>query len=282
MTYDVIILGTGPAALAAAVAACGRNCSVLAIGNPWQNSPLAKAPHVDNYLGLPNMSGSQMLETMHAHAVAAGAEFLDGRVVSAMAWQGYALTVGSDVYQGKTLILAPGVVRQAKFNGEEEYLGKGVSYCATCDGMLYRGKRVVVIDKSKDAPEEANYLQSIGCAVTYIATQRPDSLHGEVAFQKAAKVKVAGEGVVTAVEVGDELIPCDGVFILRDAVAPSDLLAGLAVENGAIQVDRRMRTNLDGVFAAGDCTGAPLQIAKAVGEGHVAGLSAAEYLADTK
>ena len=281
MTYDVIILGTGPAGLAAAVAAKGRNHSVLVIGNSWKGSPLAKAEWVENYLGMPHRTGKGMLEEMHAHAISLGVEVVTGRVVSMMAWEGYALTVGNEVYQGKTLILAPGVVRQAKFEGEDQYLGKGVSYCATCDGMLYRNKKVVVVGKSAEAPKEANYLKSIGCDVTYVAAKKPDGLE-EMPFIHANRMAIQGENTVTGLTVEGETISCDGIFILREAVAPGDLLAGLSIDKAVITVDRQMRTNLEGVFAAGDCTGLPLQVAKAVGEGHIAGLSASEYLAKQK
>ena len=158
------------------------------------------------------------------------------------------------------------MVRTAKYPGEEQYLGRGVSYCATCDGMLYRNKSIVVVGLSADAPAEAEYLRSLGCQVTYLSPKKSDRL------------EIKGEQTVTAVQSGGEILPCEGVFILRSAVAPTDLFPGLETEKGAILVDRRMATNLPGLFAAGDCTGAPLQISKAVGEGLIAGLSAAEYI----
>ena len=282
MEYDVVVLGSGPAGLAAAVAAQGRNKKVLVIGNRWEDSPLAKAERVDNYLGLSGLTGREMLEVFHRHAVDAGAEMVTGRVISLMEWDGFMLTVGSDVYQGKVLVLAPGVVRQAKFPGEQEYLGRGVSYCATCDGMLYRGKQVIVVGRSKDAPHEANFLKGLGCQVTYVAQKEPEGLDTEIPVVKANRLEVEGSETVTALIADGERLPCDGVFILRDAVASTDLLPQLATENGAIVVDRAMATNVPGVFAAGDCTGGPLQIAKAVGEGHIAGLSAADYLDQKK
>ena len=282
MEYDVIVLGSGPAGLAAAVAAQGRNKKVLVIGNRWEDSPLARAERIDNYLGLPGMNGREMLEVFHRHAVASGAEMVTGRVISLMEWDGFMLTVGSDVYQGKVLVLAPGVVRQAKFPGEQEYLGRGVSYCATCDGMLYRGKRVIVVGRSKDAPHEANFLKGLGCQVTYVTQKEPEGLDAEISVVKANRLEVEGGETVTALIADGERLPCDGVFILRDAVASTDLLPQLATEGGAIVVDRAMATNVPGVFAAGDCTGGPLQIAKAVGEGHIAGLSAADYLDQKK
>ena len=278
MKYDIIVLGSGPAGLSAAVTARGRNKSVLVIGNRWQDSPLARAERVDNYLGMPGMTGMEMLEAFQSHAQEMGVEMVTGKVLSIMEWEGFTLTVGSQLYQGSALILAPGVVRQAKFPGEETYLGRGVSYCATCDGMLYRNKPVAVVGRSKDAPLEAAYLKSIGCQVVYVAPKRPEELEEDIPFVQAAKLAVKGEQTVTALEADGADIPVNGVFILREAVAPGDLLPGLTLEKGAIQVDRSMTTSVPGVFAAGDATGAPLQVSKAVGEGLIAALSACEYL----
>lgn len=278
MSYDILVLGSGPAGLAAAVAVRGRGKSVLVIGNRWQDSPLARAERVDNYLGLPASSGKELLAQFYDHAVKTGSDFVTGRAVSMMVYGGVFATVGSQVYDGKALILAPGVQRQAKYPGEETYLGRGVSYCATCDGMLYRGKPVAVVGRSPDAHLEANYLKSLGCQVTYVAAQRPEGLDGDIPFVRGSRLAVIGEQAVTALEVDGAKLPCAGVFILRRAVAPTDLLPQLETENGVIRVDRTMATNLPGVFAAGDCTGGPLQVAKAVGEGHVAALSACAWL----
>lgn len=278
MRYDIIILGSGPAGLSAAVAARGRDKSVLVVGNRWQDSPLARAERVDNYLGLPGVTGMELLEQFHRHAEEVGADFVLGRVISLMAWDGFHLTVGSELYEGTALILAPGVVRQAKYPGESEYLGRGVSYCATCDGMLYRGKPIAVVGRSGDAPREASYLKSLGCQVVYVAAQRPDSLEEDIPFIQANRLAITGEQTVTALVADGVSIPCSGIFILRDAVAPTDLIPQLATQEGAIQVDRSMATNIPGVFAAGDCTGGPLQVSKAVGEGLIAALSAAEFL----
>ena len=279
MEYDIIVLGSGPAGLSAAVAARSRNKSVLVIGNPMEDSPLARAERIDNYLGLPGLTGLEMLNVMKKHAEDMGVQFVTGRVIALMAWNGsFALTVGSDMYQGRALVLAPGVVRAAKFPGEQELLGKGVSYCATCDGMLYRNRTVMVVGRTKDAPEEANFLHSIGCKVTYVSAARPEELNGEIPHLSGTKLAIVGEERVTALSVDGQEHPCDGVFILRQAVAPADLLPGLVIEDGSIAVNRAMQTNLEGVYAAGDCTGKPWQVSKAVGEGLVAGESAAEYL----
>ena len=279
MTYDIIILGSGPAGLAAAVAARGRDKSVLVAGNPWQDSPLAKAERVDNYPGLPGRTGLALLEEFYRHASGLGADFVVGKVLALLAWNGFSLTVGSQVHQGRALILAPGVVRAAKYPGEAEYLGRGVSYCATCDGMLYRNRPVTVVGLAPDAPQEANYLHSLGCQVVYVAPRQPQGLDETIPYVKAGLLAVRGERTVPGLEADGALLPCAGVFILRRAVAPTDLLPALETEEGVIRVDRRMATSVPGVFAAGDCTGGPLQVSKAVGEGHVAALSACEYLA---
>ena len=278
MSYDILVLGSGPAGLAAAVAVRGRGKSVLVIGNRWQDSPLARAERVDNYLGLPASSGKDLLAQFYDHAVKAGADFVTGRAVSMMVYGGVFATVGSQVYDGKALILAPGVQRQAKYPGEETYLGRGVSYCATCDGMLYRGREIAVVGKTADAPHEANYLRELGCRVTYVSDRPPEGLHSDIPFVKAVRLEVLGEKKVEALRADSVTLPCEGVFILRPSMAPADLLPGLALEGGYIKTDRNMATNLPGVFAAGDCTGLPLQVSKAVGEGQVAGHRASEYV----
>ena len=278
MVYDIIVLGSGPAGLAAAIAARGRDKSVLVIGNSWKDSPLAKAERVDNYPGLPGRTGLELLEEFYRHAQALDVEFVVGKALSLLAWNGFSLTVGSQVYQGKALILALGVIRASKYPGETEYLGRGVSYCATCDGMLYRNRPVTVVGLAPDSPQEANYLHSLGCQVVYVSPRQPQGLDEGIPYVKAGKLAVRGEQAVTGLETDGALLPCAGVFILRRVVAPVDLLPTLATEEGVIKVDRRMATNIPGVFAAGDCTGGPLQVSKAVGEGHVAALSACEYL----
>ena len=208
-----------------------------------------------------------------------GVERVTGRALNIMPLNGtFYIGVGSELVQARAVVLAPGVVRRAKFPGEAEHMGAGVSYCATCDGMLYRNRDVVVAGRSAEAPEEANYLHGLGCRVTYTAPVRPEELSPEIPFVKAAKIEVCGDGKVTSVKADGQEIPCDGVFILRSAVAPNDLLPNLELKDGYIAVDRDMATNIPGVFAAGDCTGQPLQISKAVGEGQVAGHRAAEHL----
>jgi thioredoxin reductase (NADPH) len=265
MPYDILIIGGGPAGLSAAVNARARGKSALVVSNPLEENPLWKSRQVDNYLGIPGVSGQELLQTFRRHAEEAGSEFLSGRVLnSAFTADTWYVSVGSDVQEAGAVVLAAGVSRSAKFPGEEEFLGRGVSYCATCDGMLYRGKPVAVVGYTPTAAHEAEFLRSIGCLVTYL--DRPK------------RCSIAGDTLARSLTADGKTVEAEGIFILRPSLAPTDLFPGLAVENGFVSVDRRMATNLPGLFAAGDCTGGPLQVSKAAGEGLVAGQSAALYL----
>lgn len=279
MSYDVIVIGGGPAGLSAAVQARARGKSVLVVSGSPADNPLGRAQRVDNYLGLPGLTGSEMLERFGAHADTAGVERMTGRALSAMPTdEGFFVAVGSQVVEGRALILACGAAHGTRYPGESEYLGRGVSYCATCDGMLYRGRDVVVAGFSAEAPEEANYLHELGCRVTYVSRKEPKGLNPAIPVVLASRLEIVGEGAVTALRADGKELPCACVFLLRPSVAPAELLPGLELEGGYIRVDRDMATGIPGVFAAGDCTGLPLQVSKAVGEGLVAGQRAAEYV----
>jgi len=266
MAYDVIVIGGGPAGLSAAVNVRARGRSVLVVSNPPEENPLWKAERVDNYLGLPGLSGAELLTRFRSHAEQSGAELREGRVLNAMAMgSDWYVSIGSDVESAKAIVLAGGVARAKKYPGEEEYLGRGVSYCATCDGMLFRNRPVAVIGFSDSAKKEAEFLSSIGCAVTY--------------FDRPKKCEIIGGEKIERIVCDGEATEIACVFVLRPALAPTDVFPEIGVENGYVQVDRSMATNLPGVFAAGDCTGAPLQVSSAVGEGLIAGQSAAKYVA---
>lgn len=280
MTYDCLILGGGPAGLSAALQCRARGLSALVVSNPPEENPLGKAEEVDNYLGLPRLDGRAMMDVFARHVrEAQAATVVIGRVLNAMAYGGsFAINVGSDVYQGKTVILATGIARGRVYPGEERLLGKGLSYCASCDGMLYRGREVAVIGLARDAVEEAQMLSKLGCRITFIAPKEPPGLPEDIPYCKGTRLEILGEDKVAGVLADGHEVPCQGVFLLRDTVAPSALFPGLDMEGGYIKVDRTMTTNLPGVFACGDCTGRPLQVAKAVGEGQVAAHSAGLWL----
>lgn len=265
--HDVIIIGGGPAGCSAALTLRARGKSVLVVSNPSEQSGLYKAERIDNYPGLPAISGAAFSNRVHAQAEGAGVDFIPGRVISAVpSGADFFVSVGSAVESAKALIITTGITQKNAYPGEAELLGRGVSYCATCDGMLYRGKRVAVLGFASDAAHEAEFLESIGCKVEFFGKDR------------AKKFEIRGTGRVESLVADGEEYKVEGVFILRDTVSVASLLPGLETQAGSIRTQRDMSTSIPGVFAAGDCTGKPYQVAKAVGEGNIAALSAVEYL----
>ena len=257
MQYDLLVVGAGPAGLTAAIQARARNKSVLVVSNQPTASPLCRAPQMDNYPGIPHVPGRELVERLLDQATQLGAQLRVGRVLSLACLDDCVMaSIGDQVEQATAVVLAPGVARATPLPGEEKLLGRGVSYCATCDGMFYRGKQVVVAGDAPDLAEETEYLRSIGCEVTSV---RLPGLH------------ILGEDQVTGVcTAKGEEIPCQGVFLLRASIAPTQLAPGLELDGNYVKVNSFMATNLPGIYAAGDCTGQPLQLAKAVGEGQIA------------
>ena len=166
--YDLLIIGGGPAGLSAAMTARNRNLTVCVICGGAADSALYKAGHVTNYPGVPDVSGPALLETMTQQARDLGADMLRERALSAMPMgKTFGVSAGKEFVEGRALLLATGIAQRGTFPGETAFLGRGVSYCATCDRMLYRGKRAAVIGLAADAPAEADFLREIGCDVQY-------------------------------------------------------------------------------------------------------------------
>lgn len=274
---DVAIIGSGPAALSAALNCRQRNKSVTIFGRSLDSSLLFAAEKVDNYLGLPDIPGEEMLNTFYAHAIKKGVEFRECRITQIMPMGEYfMINAENEFIQAKAIILATGLGKSKSIDGEMEYLGKGVSYCATCDGMLYRGKKVIVVGENSEGEAEANFLADICSEVIYVPLYEPvTQLKEEIHVVHGTPKRVLGDDMhTTGLVLGEETLSCDGIFFAKNSTPPESLLYGLEVDGKNIVVNRKMETNLPYVYAAGDCTGAPYQIAKAVGEGLVAALSA--------
>ena len=240
---------------------------------------LTRAQQVDNHLGMPGLTGPELQARFEEHAASLGIVPENIKVSNVMPFGDlFMLNLNGDILEASSVILACGVVQAKPVPGEQDFPMGGVSVCATCDGMFYRGKKILVWGLAEDAPAEANFLARIGCEVTYIAGKRPADLDEAIPFVSGRLERIGGDGKVEFGVAGGQQLPCEGVFLLRQAVAPTALVPGLEVENGCVVVDRHMATNIPGFFAAGDVTGAPLQLSKAVGEGLVAGLSCAAWL----
>ena len=274
--FDIAVIGAGPAAYSAALNARKREKSVVVIG---QNTGwLTHAERIDNYAGMPGVSGQEMLSVMRDQAKAMGAELRSGVVHQVINMgQSFALSLGADFVEAKKIILCTGAKQPNLLPGEEKLLGRGVSYCGTCDGMLYRGKSVAVIGAGPEAVGEANFLMNLCAKVTYFGAQNA-ALDSRIAVREETVEAIEGDMRAEGLIIGGEKESFDGVFIFREAMALSSLLPGMEMDGAFIHVDRQMRTSLPGVFAAGDCTGLPLQVAKAVGEGCIAALCACQEI----
>lgn len=283
--YDIAIIGTGPAGLEAAITAKIRNKNILLLGSRELSLKVERAHTVKNYLGLPEVTGEQMQSAFLKHLEQMEIEITEDRVNAVYAMGSYFAIQGHrDMYEAETVILACGVSTAKPFPGEMENLGRGVSYCATCDGALYKGKTVTVIGYSEEEEQEAEYLAELAEKVYYLPMyEQENKLHEKIEVLLDAKpvaIEKGEERLQLTLEEGS--IETDGIFILRESIATSQLVPGLAMDNNQVIVNRQLETNLPGLFACGDVTGAPYQYIKAAGEGNVAALTAVSYLAKSR
>ncbi|MEM4497044.1 MAG: thioredoxin-disulfide reductase [Archaeoglobaceae archaeon] len=297
--YDVIIIGAGPAGCSAALYSARYGLKTAFFEALEPVSQLSLAAKIENYPGFEGR-GMELLDKMKEQAIRAGAEWKFEKVEK-IRKEGEIFVVVSEngEYRSKAIIIATGGKhREAGIDGEKTFLGRGVSYCATCDGRFFVGKNVVVFGSGKEAVEDAIYLHDIGCKVVLIA--RTNDLRAEKAL--IDEIKKRDIKVLTATNVkrivGTEKveklilydrkaktefeISADGIFILLGIRPATDIVSEIGVERdsfGYIKVDKEQKTNIPGVFAAGDCCDNPLkQVITACGDGALAAYSAYRYL----
>ena len=280
---DIAIIGSGPAGLEAALTAKNRNKSIQIFGTKDLSNKMQVIDHpITNYLGLSNVTGKQMAEAFNNQIKDAGIEITESKVTTVYAMGEYfALQLSNnEMVEAESVILASGVVAGKPYKGENEFLGRGVSYCATCDAPLYKGKDVIVIGGSKEEESEAEFLGEVCNSVKYIPLHK-----GEIAFKhdnivvvNEKPVEIKGMMKANTLLTDQNEYSTDCVFVLRTAQFPSQLVPGLEVEGNAVQVDREMKTNIPGIFAAGDIVGLPYQFIKSAGEGNIAAISASTYV----
>ncbi len=281
--YDVAIIGSGPAGLSAALTLKLHNKEIVWFGSKELSEKIEKSEKIANYPGVPMTSGKDLNAAFIKQAEDMGIEITD-KTVTLISRNGdtYMVLANNEVHEAKTVLFASGVVLAKGFEQEDDYVGRGVSYCATCDGFLYKGKEVAVYCSSPKLEEDVRYLEEVAGKVYVFRTYMTDKPDSENAVVLAKPIKKINGGLkVTGIELTDgSEIAVDGVFCLRSAIAPTTLLAGLQMDGPHIAVNRQQETNYPGCFAAGDCTGRPYQIAKAVGEGNVAAHQILEYLSN--
>lgn len=281
MIYDTAIIGTGPAGISAAINLKILNKNFIWLGSKNFSDKVEKAEKIANYPGFINTSGEELNKAFKAQIEAMDIEIHE-QMVNAIMKMGanYALAAGSDFYQAKSIIITTGVTNTGVLINETNLVGKGVSYCATCDGALYKDKTISVICAVERFEHEVIYLANLAQKVYLFPMYKNiGDLPDNVEIMREKPKAVIGDNRVSAIElVNGKMIDVDGLFCLRNSVSLSTLIPKLECVNGRIIVDREMKTNLEGVFAAGDCTGRPYQYAKAVGEGNVAAHSVVDYL----
>lgn len=284
MVYDVAIVGGGPAGCSAAVTAANRSLSTVLFDTGDFGLALRKSKLVKNYLGLPDTSGEALMDAFVAHMKAGKPEVVPHKVLNIMPMEGaFYLATPGDVYQARSIVLCPGVAHGNPLEGESRFLGKGVSYCATCDGYLYKGKTIGVITNLPSAWEEVEFLAGLARTVKVWAAYPVPADHPENIQVMAGQPKeILGDEKVFGLRstAGEEAL--DGVFVLRETDPLEKLLPGLQLQGSFIQVDEKLATSVPGVFAAGDAIGYPWQINKAAGEGQKALLSAASWLREKR
>lgn len=298
MTYDVGIIGSGPAGLSAAIYTKRANLSAVVIEKEYEGTgQIAESGQVDNYLGLPGISGYDLGEQFREHAVKFGVSFLEQEVTEIKKEDSAVFTIifedGSSV-ETKTVIYAAGATpRRANIPGEQEYSGKGVSYCAICDGSFYRGKKVAVLGGGDTALDDAVYLADLAEQV-YVIHRRKEFRGAATTVEKLRKKEnvtfvlehqvkeITGAEKVNGVVLEDgTAIAVDGVFVAYGSVPQTNLVKELVILDAAgyVKAEETGETSLAGLYVAGDVRTKKLrQVVTAVSDGANAATAVVEYL----
>jgi len=306
--YDIAIIGGGPAGLTAGLFASRARMKTVLIESLSVMGQATMTDVIENYPGIERIGGFELLENMKKQATGFGLNRVEGTVTKissreeegTVVWQA---ETGSGGYEALSLIIASGACpKELGVPGEDDFIGRGVSYCATCDAAFFKDKDIVVVGGGNTAVEEALFLTKFGKKVTLI--HRRDRLRASKIVQERAfsndKLEFVLDSVVERISGGDKVekvlvkdvktekdqeIPCDGVFIFAGWKPNTDFIEGILDlgEKKHITVDENMRTGCKGIFACGDCCKRPLhQVITACGDGAIAAQSAQHYVEELK
>jgi thioredoxin reductase (NADPH) len=277
--YELAIVGCGPAGMSAAINAKIRNRDFILLDSGLCSPKLSKAPKIENWLGISEINGEELRQLFLRHIQSKGIQIVPFKVTNIYPGPPYTLLGKDQSIEADAVIIATGVSVNKQFPGEKELLGSGVGYCATCDGPLYKNKNIAIIAYSQEGEDEANFMVDLCAKVYYIPYYKDLTRLDSRVEVKQKKVKgIVGTEKVEQLNLGEEQLSVDGVFIIRDILPVEQLISGLDMEDAVIKVDHKLETSMPGVFAAGDCTGQPFQLLKAAGEGATAALNAIKYL----
>lgn len=281
MRYDLAIIGAGPAGLSALLNAKIRNKSVIIFGT---DSPsLENSESIKNYLGFGDVSGKELNDAFKKPLEAYDYDKSDQKVQQVYAMGDYfgLMLKNNDMVEATSVIVATGIELKKDLINEDKFFAKGVSYCATCDAALFKGKKVLVIGYNEESVEEANFTSEIVDELIFVNMYKDDiKLNDSIkVISGDVPVEFIGEDRASILKFksGAE-ISADGFFIIRDSSKPSRLVPSIETDDEHIIVHDNCRTNIRGLYAAGDVAGRPYQINKSVGQGQVAALDAAKYI----
>ncbi len=297
--YDIIIVGAGPAGLTAAIYARRAEKSVLVIEKGGFGGQVTFSPKIENYPGFGELSGAELADKMVEHAIGLGAEFELETVTEIRNGEIKEVVTENGTFTAKSVIIATGAAhRHLGVEGEDDYLGNGISFCAVCDGAFYAGQDVTVIGGGNSALQEAILLSATSKKVTVI--QNLPMLTGEEALQNILKEKdnveiicssvvsgFEGDGALTGIKIrntdsGEEsTVKCEGCFVAIGLIPATDFIKDSVTLNpyGYVDASENCKTNLDGIFVAGDCRSKEIrQITTATADGATAALAAVKYI----
>lgn len=280
--YDAIIIGAGPAGISAGLYSKRAGLNVLIFYTGESN--IEKATHIDNYYGfIDEINGKELYKNGIEQAKKLEIELKNEEVIDIKKIEDkFIVTTAIGEYSSKTLIIATGNKKlKPNIKGIKEFEGKGISYCAICDGFFFRNKNVAVIGSGKFALSEAEHLKNIANKVTILTDGKEIKNTGEYEINTKQIKETHGDIKVRQVEFEDGTkIEIDGIFIAIGEAGGTDFAKkmGVVLEEDSIVVDKNMQTNIKGLYACGNVTGGLLQICKAVYEGAIAGLSAKKYI----
>lgn len=285
---DVIIIGKGPAGISASLYAVRAGLNVIVIGK--DSGSLGKASRIENYYGFDGgINASELFENGIKGAERLGVHVITDEVFEIENMNGlFHITSSHGIYESAVCILAAGSSRKTlPIKGLSDYEGKGVSYCAVCDGFFYKNLPVAVIGNAEYAVSEAKHLTSIASEVTILTNglSMTASVPDEIKVNESPIASIEGDDLLHKVVFKDgSTLDVEGVFLAIGTASSVDLARKLGVvdSEGKIDVDENMATFIPGFYTAGDCNGGLLQVAKAVGEGAIAGTSAVKYVKSLK
>jgi len=287
LLYDAIIIGRGPAGISCAIYTARANLKTLVVGK--DDSALGKAEKIENYYGFEMpVSGKSLLEAGEKQALRLGAEIAADEAVGIEKSGHFTVYCVNGEYQGRSVLLAPGAPAvKAPVRGIEDFEGKGVSYCTTCDGFFYRNRKAGVLGHADYAVHEAMELLAFTRDITlYTNGMEPDispafRKHIEVFRVNTKKIRgLFGQEFLEGIEFEDGTKePVDGLFVAYGSASGVNfaMKMGILMNGNYIAVNERMETNIEGLFAAGDCTGVFRQVSVAVGQGALAARGMIEH-----